>query len=126
ARAVRRVDPIKPGLTRDEPAQLPLPISTSHPLLLPTPLSRPSASERGPAAGAMNGNGGSDDDKDMGKPLLASTGSWWYATRKPHVPAFLCTLVVALGPIQFGFTGGFSSPTQDAVTRDLSLSVSEV
>ncbi|VAI10613.1 unnamed protein product [Triticum turgidum subsp. durum] len=62
---------------------------------------------------------------DTRKPLLANTGSWWYARRESHVSALLCTLVVALGPIQFGFTGGFSSPTQDAITRDLSLSISE-
>jgi MFS transporter, SP family, ERD6-like sugar transporter len=43
-----------------------------------------------------------------------------------HVPALLCTLIVALGPIQFGFTTGYSSPAQDGVTRDLNLSISEV
>uniref|UniRef100_A0A453J4C8 Uncharacterized protein n=1 Tax=Aegilops tauschii subsp. strangulata TaxID=200361 RepID=A0A453J4C8_AEGTS len=37
-----------------------------------------------------------------------------------------CTLVVALGPVQLGFTGGFSSPTQDAMTGDLNFSISEV
>ncbi|XP_037428298.1 sugar transporter ERD6-like 4 [Triticum dicoccoides] len=71
-------------------------------------------------------NGESDhDDMDTRKPLLVNTGCWWYATRKSHVSAFLCTLVVALGPVQLGFTGGFSSPTQDAITGDLSLSISE-
>ncbi|MCH1922966.1 MFS transporter, partial [Shewanella sp. A3A] len=45
--------------------------------------------------------------------------------RESHVSAFLCTLIVALGPIQFGFTGGFSSPTQDAIIRDLDLTLSE-
>ncbi|VAH23068.1 unnamed protein product [Triticum turgidum subsp. durum] len=34
-------------------------------------------------------------------------------------------MIVALGPIQFGFTGGFSSPTQAAIIRDLNLSISE-
>ncbi|VAI24999.1 unnamed protein product [Triticum turgidum subsp. durum] len=71
-------------------------------------------------------NGQSDhDDMAMRKPLLANTGSWWYATRKSHVSALPCTLVVAVGPVQFGFTGGFSSPTQYAITGDLSLSISE-
>jgi SP family facilitated glucose transporter-like MFS transporter 8 len=45
--------------------------------------------------------------------------------KESHVSAFLCTLIVALGPIQFGFTGGFSSPTQDAIIKDLGLSISE-
>uniref|UniRef100_A0A453J4P4 Major facilitator superfamily (MFS) profile domain-containing protein n=1 Tax=Aegilops tauschii subsp. strangulata TaxID=200361 RepID=A0A453J4P4_AEGTS len=108
--------------------------SSSSPSL---PLARPSASE---PAGAMNGNGGGDDDMDMRKPLLVNTGSWYRMgssltasgassmamMRESHVSALLCTLIVALGPIQFGFTGGFSSPTQDAITRDLSLSISEV
>uniref|UniRef100_A0A453J4T7 Major facilitator superfamily (MFS) profile domain-containing protein n=1 Tax=Aegilops tauschii subsp. strangulata TaxID=200361 RepID=A0A453J4T7_AEGTS len=96
------------------------------------------------ARAAMNGKGGdgggqeSDDDMDMRKPLLVNTGSWYKMgssltagassmaiIRETHVSALLCTLIVALGPIQFGFTGGFSSPTQDAITRDLSLSISE-
>ncbi|KAM3316367.1 hypothetical protein ACQJBY_034467 [Aegilops geniculata] len=87
--------------------------------------------------GGGHESGGSDDDMDMRKPLLVNTGSWYRMgssltasssmaiTRESDVSALLCTLIVALGPIQFGFTGGFSSPTQDAITRDLSLSISE-
>uniref|UniRef100_J3M9U4 Major facilitator superfamily (MFS) profile domain-containing protein n=1 Tax=Oryza brachyantha TaxID=4533 RepID=J3M9U4_ORYBR len=95
------------------------------------------------------GGGGGDEsgsDHDIGggmrKPLLMHTGSWYRMgarqgsltgagtssmamLRESHVSAFLCTLIVALGPIQFGFTGGFSSPTQDAIIRDLNLSLSE-
>ncbi|KAG8086453.1 hypothetical protein GUJ93_ZPchr0010g8335 [Zizania palustris] len=95
----------------------------------------------------VGGGGGGDEsgsDHDGGgmrKPLLMNTGSWYRMgsrqssltagtssmtmLRESHVSAFLCTLIVALGPIQFGFTGGFSSPTQDAVIRDLNLSISE-
>ncbi|XP_037426688.1 sugar transporter ERD6-like 4 isoform X2 [Triticum dicoccoides] len=80
---------------------------------------------KGGDGGGHESRGSDHDDMDMLKPLLVNTGSWWYAIRKSHVSAFLCTLIVALGPIQFGFTGGFSSPTQDAITRDLSLSISE-
>ncbi|KHN00538.1 Sugar transporter ERD6-like 6 [Glycine soja] len=36
----------------------------------------------------------------------------------------LCVLIVALGPIQFGFTCGYSSPTQADMIRDLNLSIS--
>jgi SP family facilitated glucose transporter-like MFS transporter 8 len=35
--------------------------------------------------------------------------------RESHILAFLCTLIVVLGPIQFGFTGGYSSPTQASI-----------
>jgi MFS transporter, SP family, ERD6-like sugar transporter len=57
----------------------------------------------------------------------AGTSSKAAALRPPHhVPALLCTLVVALGTVQFGFTSGYSSPAQDGVTRDLDLSISEV
>uniref|UniRef100_A0A0D9WJV6 Major facilitator superfamily (MFS) profile domain-containing protein n=1 Tax=Leersia perrieri TaxID=77586 RepID=A0A0D9WJV6_9ORYZ len=83
------------------------------------------------------GGGGGEQDVGLRKPLL-NTGSWYRmgsrsslaassmaAIRESHVSAFLCTLIVALGPIQFGFTSGFSSPTQDAIIRDLNLSISE-
>ena len=88
---------------------------------------------------------GSDHDGALQKPLLPNSGSWYRmgmgsrqsslnaagtssmaVLRESHVSAFLCTLIVALGPIQFGFTSGFSSPTQDAMVRDLNLSISEV
>lgn len=47
------------------------------------------------------------------------------AIRDNSISVVACVLIVALGPIQFGFTGGYSSPTQFAITRDLGLSVSE-
>lgn len=39
--------------------------------------------------------------------------------------AILCTLIVAMGPLQFGFTIGYSSPVQDDITSDLSLTVTQ-
>ncbi|VAH10397.1 unnamed protein product [Triticum turgidum subsp. durum] len=94
--------------------------------------------------GGGGGGGGyeSGSDHDVRKqPLLVNTGSWYRMgsrqssltagtssmaiMRESHVSAFLCTMIVALGPIQFGFTGGFSSPTQAAIIRDLNLSISE-
>uniref|UniRef100_A0A452ZYC5 Major facilitator superfamily (MFS) profile domain-containing protein n=3 Tax=Aegilops tauschii subsp. strangulata TaxID=200361 RepID=A0A452ZYC5_AEGTS len=96
---------------------------------------------------AMNGGGGDESGSDhegsgTRKPLLLkNTGSWYRMVgsssrqivgassmavlRESHVSALLCTLIVALGPIQFGFTCGFSSPTQDAMIRDLGLSISQ-
>ncbi|XP_006654804.1 sugar transporter ERD6-like 4 [Oryza brachyantha] len=94
-----------------------------------------SGSRRGGAGGDESGG---EQDGGLRKPLLLNTGSWYRmgsrsslaassmaAIRESHVSAFLCTLIVALGPIQFGFTSGFSSPTQDAIIRDLKLSISE-
>uniref|UniRef100_A0A0E0L5V7 Major facilitator superfamily (MFS) profile domain-containing protein n=1 Tax=Oryza punctata TaxID=4537 RepID=A0A0E0L5V7_ORYPU len=96
-----------------------------------------SGSRRGGAASADESGSDQDGGGGLRKPLL-NTGSWYRmgsrsslaassmaAIRESHVSAFLCTLIVALGPIQFGFTSGFSSPTQDAIIRDLSLSISE-
>jgi SP family facilitated glucose transporter-like MFS transporter 8 len=96
-------------------------------------------------------SGGEDGGRaDLRKPLL-NTGSWYrmpppaggmmgsrqsslmerlgsstFSLRDVSVSATLCTLIVALGPIQFGFTCGYSSPTQDAVIADLGLTLSEV
>ncbi|XP_072951312.1 sugar transporter ERD6-like 4 [Typha angustifolia] len=88
---------------------------------------------------------GSEDGRssDLRKPFL-HTGSWYRmgmgsrqsslmdkmgssasVIRDSSISAFLCTLIVALGPIQFGFTGGYSSPTQDDIIKDLGLSLSE-
>eukprot|EP00246_Nothoceros_aenigmaticus_P010470 TRINITY_DN27000_c0_g1_i1.p1 TRINITY_DN27000_c0_g1~~TRINITY_DN27000_c0_g1_i1.p1 ORF type:complete len:490 (+),score=67.53 TRINITY_DN27000_c0_g1_i1:308-1777(+) len=39
--------------------------------------------------------------------------------------AILSTLVVALGPVSFGFSIGFSSPTQAGITSDLDLTISQ-
>lgn len=45
--------------------------------------------------------------------------------RDSSVSVLACVLIVALGPIQFGFTAGYSSPTQTAIVDDLGLTVSE-
>ncbi|XP_038718060.1 sugar transporter ERD6-like 6 [Tripterygium wilfordii] len=79
----------------------------------------------------------SEDVRDMGKPFL-HTGSWYrmgsrqsstmgssQAIRESSISVVACVLIVALGPIQFGFTSGYSSPTQTAITKDLKLTVSE-
>jgi len=95
------------------------------------------------AGGGGGYESGSDHDGALQKPLLPNSGSWYRmgmgsrqsslnagtssmaVLRESHVSALLCTLIVALGPIQFGFTGGYSSPTQDGIIRDLNLSISE-
>ncbi|WOL17612.1 hypothetical protein Cni_G26405 [Canna indica] len=62
---------------------------------------------------------------DMGSrqsSLMASSG---YVMRDSVVSIVLSILIVALRPIQFGFTGRCSSPTQDDIIADLSLSLSE-
>jgi SP family facilitated glucose transporter-like MFS transporter 8 len=109
--------------------------------------SKPPAWAAGAGGGSGSGSGGYESGSDheggggMRKPLLVNTGSWYRMgsrqssltagtssmaiMKESHVSAFLCTLIVALGPIQFGFTGGFSSPTQDAIIKDLGLSISE-
>ncbi|KAJ9186573.1 hypothetical protein P3X46_002130 [Hevea brasiliensis] len=74
---------------------------------------------------------------DLRKPFL-HTGSWYrmgsrqsslmgssQVIRDSSISVVACVMIVALGPIQFGFTSGYSSPTQSAITEDLGLSVSE-
>ncbi|OIW09468.1 hypothetical protein TanjilG_22742 [Lupinus angustifolius] len=80
-----------------------------------------------------------EEGRDLKKPFL-HTGSWYrmnndsresslysstQAFRDASISVFVCVLVVALGPIQFGFTAGYTSPTQSAIINDLGLSVSE-
>ncbi|KAI9113144.1 hypothetical protein K1719_015669 [Acacia pycnantha] len=79
----------------------------------------------------------SDETRDLRKPFL-QTGSWYrmssrqsslmgssQAIRDSAISVVACVLIVALGPIQFGFTAGYTSPTQSAIIKDLKLSVSE-
>ncbi|KAL1369702.1 hypothetical protein HN51_000071 [Arachis hypogaea] len=60
----------------------------------------------------------SEDARNLRQPLVnANNGSSMFV--------ILCVLVVCLGPIQFGFTIGYSSPTQSDMIRDLDLSISK-
>eukprot|EP00252_Welwitschia_mirabilis_P003629 TRINITY_DN13693_c0_g1_i3.p1 TRINITY_DN13693_c0_g1~~TRINITY_DN13693_c0_g1_i3.p1 ORF type:complete len:365 (-),score=36.87 TRINITY_DN13693_c0_g1_i3:981-2075(-) len=72
--------------------------------------------------------------KDTGRledgiqPLLEKSSSRkarFNALRGGDAVAIICTLVVALGPLQFGYMIGYSSPNQSAITEDLELSVSQ-
>lgn len=79
-----------------------------------------------------------EEGRDLKKPFL-HTGSWFKinerrqsslfgstkAIRDSSISVIACVLIVALGPIQFGFTAGYTSPTQSAIITDLGLSVSE-
>ncbi|KAI3821039.1 hypothetical protein L1987_08595 [Smallanthus sonchifolius] len=78
-----------------------------------------------------------EDGRDIRKPFL-HTGSWYrmgsrqssmmtssQMIRDGSVSVLACVLIVSLGPVQFGFTGGYSSPTQSDISRDLKLTVSE-
>ncbi|GAB4849148.1 hypothetical protein Ancab_003956 [Ancistrocladus abbreviatus] len=74
---------------------------------------------------------------DLRKPFL-HTGSWYRMAsrhssmfgssaqfRESAVSVLFCVLVIALGPVQFGFTFGYSSPTQSQIIKDLGLELSE-
>ncbi|XP_049385232.1 sugar transporter ERD6-like 6 [Solanum stenotomum] len=76
-------------------------------------------------------------DDGLRKPLL-HTGSWYRMSSRQSsmmgssaqilresISIYLCVLIVALGPIQFGFTCGYSNPTQSEITSDLGLTISE-
>ncbi|XP_043711458.1 sugar transporter ERD6-like 6 [Telopea speciosissima] len=79
-----------------------------------------------------------EEAKDLRKPFL-HTGSWYRMGSRQSsmfgssaqilqdnsVSVVLCVLIVALGSIQFGFTCGYSSPTQQGIIKDLGLSISE-
>ncbi|KAL3723833.1 hypothetical protein ACJRO7_035928 [Eucalyptus globulus] len=78
--------------------------------------------------------------RDMRKPLLR-TGVWYAmqgeaskqstpsgSAKNLHsgsVSVLLCVLTVALGSAQFGFSCGYSSPTEEDIESDLGLSVSQ-
>ncbi|KAK6796664.1 hypothetical protein RDI58_004365 [Solanum bulbocastanum] len=71
------------------------------------------------------------------KPSL-HTGSWYRMGSRQSsmmessaqilresVSIYLCVLIVALGSFQFGFTLGYTNPTQSNIMNDLVLSISE-
>ncbi|XP_030469742.1 sugar transporter ERD6-like 6 [Syzygium oleosum] len=77
--------------------------------------------------------------RDLRKPLL-HTGVWYTRQGKASGQSslsgsakilrggsvsVLCVLTVALGSIQFGFSCGYSSPTEEDIMSDLSLSLSQ-
>ncbi|KAL3723834.1 hypothetical protein ACJRO7_035929 [Eucalyptus globulus] len=78
--------------------------------------------------------------RDLRKPLLR-TGVWYAMQgevskqstlsrsaknlRSGSVSVLLCVLIVALGSAQFGFSCGYSSPTEQDIMSDLDLSVSQ-
>ncbi|KGN59964.1 sugar transporter ERD6-like 6 isoform X2 [Cucumis sativus] len=78
-----------------------------------------------------------EEGRDLRKPFL-HTGSWYrmgsrqssmmgssQGIRDSSISVLACVLIVALGPIQFGFTCGYSSPTQSSIMKDLRLTVPE-
>eukprot|EP01018_Ginkgo_biloba_P008240 Gb_00664 [translate_table: standard] len=82
-----------------------------------------------------------ENGRDVKKPLLLHNGSWYRnsrtsiergssstqpkAAKESAATAILCTLIVALGPVQYGFTNGYSSPTESSIMSDLSLTISQ-
>ncbi|CAK7339579.1 unnamed protein product [Dovyalis caffra] len=87
----------------------------------------------------MSHRDNTEDARDQLKKPFLHTGSWYKMSstqsgmmsssaqmlRDGAVSVVLCVLIVALGPIQFGFTCGYSSPTQAEIISDLNLSISE-
>ncbi|KAL0449934.1 UNVERIFIED_CONTAM: Sugar transporter ERD6-like 4 [Sesamum latifolium] len=79
-------------------------------------------------------------DDGVRKPLL-HTGSWYRMSGlgsrqssimgssvqilRESISVYLCVFIVSLGPIQFGFTCGYSNPTQSEIINDLGLTISE-
>ncbi|XP_070023626.1 sugar transporter ERD6-like 4 [Nicotiana sylvestris] len=81
----------------------------------------------------------SSDEGLIRKPLLHA-GSWYRMGSRQSsnsmmessaqilresISIYLCVLIVALGSIQFGFTLGYTNPTQSDIMDDLLLSISE-
>ncbi|KAH1151352.1 hypothetical protein GYH30_045046 [Glycine max] len=63
-----------------------------------------------------------EDARNLRKPFVINNNN--NVGYSGNLFVVLCVLIVALGPIQFGFTCGYSSPTQADMIRDLNLSIS--
>ncbi|XP_057814278.1 sugar transporter ERD6-like 6 isoform X2 [Cryptomeria japonica] len=88
-------------------------------------------------------DGDLENDEDVKTPLIHQTNSWYSSSfrgierggssnqvpgttaEESSVNAILFTLIVALGPLQYGFTNGYSSPTESSIMKDLNLTISE-
>ena len=76
------------------------------------------------------------DNVDEKQPLLQYVGqnsrnkseNAFHAQKQASatIAVFFCTAVVALGPLQYGFCKGYSSPTQTEIMSSLGLTVSQV
>ncbi|XP_057814289.2 sugar transporter ERD6-like 4 isoform X2 [Cryptomeria japonica] len=91
----------------------------------------------------MSFNGDLETHEDVKRPLINKLNSWYSNSRiiiekggnSSQVPgvtskgsstsAVLCTLIVALGPLQFGFANGYTSPTESGIMSDLNLTIAE-
>ncbi|XP_057814282.2 sugar transporter ERD6-like 6 isoform X2 [Cryptomeria japonica] len=91
----------------------------------------------------MSFDGDLENEEDVKRPLFYQTNSWYSnsrikferggsrrqvleaTSRESSINAVLCTLIVALGPLQYGFTTGYSSPTESSIMNDLNLTISE-
>ncbi|XP_057814297.2 sugar transporter ERD6-like 4 isoform X2 [Cryptomeria japonica] len=91
----------------------------------------------------MSFNGDLETHEDVKRPLIHKLNSWYSNSRiiiekggnSSQVPgvtskgsstsAVLCTLIVALGPLQFGFANGYTSPTESSIMSDLNLTIAE-
>uniref|UniRef100_A0A0D6R0V1 Major facilitator superfamily (MFS) profile domain-containing protein n=1 Tax=Araucaria cunninghamii TaxID=56994 RepID=A0A0D6R0V1_ARACU len=67
----------------------------------------------------------SKDVMDGREPLLKKGGGWSEVFKGSTFIAVIFTLIVAWGPLEFGYTIGYSSPVQDGITSDLDLTVAQ-
>ncbi|XP_059459411.1 sugar transporter ERD6-like 4 isoform X2 [Corylus avellana] len=68
---------------------------------------------------------GSRESSTTGSRQSSITSPTAQVARDGYISVMLSVLIVAMGPIQFGFTCGYTSPTQADMIEDLDLSLSE-